>query len=116
MVKKKYEALHQYKDRFIDNYIKEFNVTSDYATYVWGAIDKASTYLFNRSHAAAYTITGYISQYLKVHFPTEYWTIAMKYAKEEKVPDFISEINKTGEINIAPCDNPNERPGLYPQN
>ncbi len=48
MVKKKYEALHQYKERFIPNYVEEFGVSLDYSKNVWDAIDKASTYMFNR--------------------------------------------------------------------
>jgi DNA-directed DNA polymerase III PolC len=48
MVKKKYEALHQYKDRFLKFYPENFGVTDEYAEEVWDAIDRASTYLFNR--------------------------------------------------------------------
>lgn len=48
MVKKKYEALQQYQERFIPYYRDNFNVTQKYSEEVWEAIDKASTYLFNR--------------------------------------------------------------------
>ena len=82
MGKKKYEALQQYKERFIPYYRDNYNVTQEYSEKVWDAIDKASTYLFNRSHAAAYAITGYISQWIKVHYPIEYWSVAFKYAME----------------------------------
>ena len=104
MVKKKYEALHQYKQIFISNYCKNFGVDQEYSENVWDAIDKASTYLFNRSHAAAYTITGYISQWLKVHYPLEFWTVAFKYANEKDYPLYISEIQKIGTIRLVPVD------------
>lgn len=109
MVKKKYEALHQYKERFIPNYVKQFGVTEEYSAEVWDAIDKASTYLFNRSHAAAYSVTGYVGQWLKVHYPIHFWTVALQHAsstqdKEERIPRYLSEINKTGSIRIGGID------------
>lgn len=104
MVKKKYEALHQYHERFTPYYMEHFGVSHDYAESVWEAIDKASLYLFNRSHAAAYAITGYISQWLKVHYPIEYWSVAFKYATDDDYPRYIAEINKTGVCEVKPVD------------
>ena len=104
MVKKKYEALAQYHERFTSYYVEHFGVTKEYAESVWDAIDKASSYLFNRSHAAAYAITGYASQWLKVHYPIEYWSVAFKYALEEDYPRYVSEINKTGTCVVRPVD------------
>lgn len=104
MVKKKYEALHQYHERFTPYYMKNFGVSHEYAEEVWTAIDKASTYLFNRSHAAAYALTGYISQWLKVYFPIEYWSVAFKYASDDDYPNYIAEINKTGVCKVQPVD------------
>ena len=104
MVKKKYEALQQYKERFIPYYRDNYGVTQEYSEKVWDAIDKASTYLFNRSHAAAYAITGYISQWIKVHYPIEYWSVAFKYAQEADYSRYIAEINKTGVCTVRPVD------------
>ena len=104
MVKKKYEALAQYHERFTPYYVENFGVTKEYAEDVWNAIDKASEYLFNRSHAAAYAITGYISQWLKVHYPIEYWSVAFHYAQEGDSPRYIAEINKTGVCQVKPVD------------
>lgn len=56
------------------------------------------------SHAAAYSITGYISQWLKVHYPLEYWITALKYAEEKDYSEYLSEIYKTGSIKIVPVD------------
>lgn len=111
MVKKKYEELTKYKDRFIKYYVENFNVPLEYSEKVWEAIDKASTYLFNRSHATAYAITGYISQWFKVHYPIEFWSIAFKYADERDFPKFICELNNTGNIKVTPVDINNS--GIY---
>ena len=104
MVKKKYEALQQYKERFIPYYRDNYHVTQKYSEDVWDAIDKASTYLFNRSHAAAYAITGYISQWIKVHYPIEYWSVAFKYAQDSDYSRYIAEINKTGMCTVRQVD------------
>jgi DNA polymerase-3 subunit alpha len=113
MVKKKYEALHKYKDRFIEHYVTEFGVEQEYSEEVWGAIDRASTYLFNRSHAAAYSITGYISQWFKVHYPLEFWSVAFNYASDKDFPEYISEINITRDIKLFPVDINNSRDTIY---
>lgn len=113
MVKKKYEALHQYHPRFVDNYVTQFGVTNEYAESVWDAIDKASTYLFNRSHAVAYALTGYISQWMKVHYPIEYWSVAFKEAMTEDYPRYIAEINKTGVCMVRPVDINLSGTGVY---
>lgn len=56
------------------------------------------------SHAAAYAITGYISQWIKVHYPIEYWSVAFKYATDEDYPRYIAEINKTRVCTVKPVD------------
>jgi len=109
MVKKKYEELTKYKERFIPYYVENFGVTLEYSQHTWDQIDKASSYLFNRSHAAAYAITGYICQWFKVHYPLEYWVTAFEFLSQDdikmnKVPKYISEIRKTGAIKIYPVD------------
>jgi DNA polymerase III alpha subunit len=45
-------------------------------------------------------MTGYASQYLKVHFPIEYWTVALDYANEEDTLKYLSEIVQTKAIDI----------------
>lgn len=104
MVKKKYEALAKYHVRFTPYYMEHFGVSEEYAEGVWAALDKASEYLFNRSHAAAYAITGYISQWVKVHYPIEYWSVAFKYALDTDYARYVAEINKTGVCQVRPVD------------
>jgi DNA polymerase-3 subunit alpha len=99
MVKKKYDELHKYKERFLKFYPENFGVTDAYAEEVWDAIDKASSYLFNKSHAAAYAITGYIGQWLKCHYPLQYWTSAFQFddpnPKKSNISRYIGEIRKS---------------------
>lgn len=108
MVKKKYDELTKYKERFLPYYINTFKVSEEYANNVWDAIDKASCYLFNKSHATAYALTGYICQWLKVHYPIHYWVTSFTFTpegkKDEKIPAYISEVHQSGDIKLRSVD------------
>ena len=59
----------------------------------------------SNSHAAAYTIMSYWSQWFKVNYPLEFWTTALQYSKEGEVPYRLAELKKTGvEIEVRPPD------------
>jgi DNA polymerase III subunit alpha len=65
------------------------------ADKVWDKLNAFSRYGFNKSHAAAYSLIGYWSQWLKVNYPLEFWTASLNFAKEsEEIPSRISEIKK----------------------
>lgn len=96
--------LEKFGGLFVENYCKNFEVEKKYAKKVWSDMEKSSSYLFNKSHAAAYTITGYITQWLKVHYPLEFWTVAFNYSSEKDIAPYIAEINMTGDIRILPPD------------
>lgn len=59
----------------------------------------------SNSHAAAYSIMSYWSQWFKVNYPLEFWTTALQFSKESEVPYRLAELKKTGvEIEIRPPD------------
>lgn len=59
----------------------------------------------SNSHAVAYTIISYWSQWFKVNYPLEFWTTALQFSKEGEVPYRLAELKKTGvEIEIRPPD------------
>lgn len=101
----KYSA--PYREKFIQGAVDR-GCNFEEAEKIWELISKFALYSFNKSHAAAYTITGYICQWLKVHYPLEFWTAAFEYIdsskKEERVTQFISEIQKTKSIKIVSSD------------
>lgn len=95
MGKKKQDLLNSYKTKFVEGAIKK-GCPRDEAEDLWEKLEKFGTYGFNKSHAAAYAITGYICQWIKVHYPMEFWTVAFGQAdSEEDLSRYISEINDT---------------------
>ena len=58
------------------------------------------------SHAVAYTMMSYWSQWFKVNYPLEFWTTSLQYAsKESDIPYRLVEMKKTGaEIEVRPPD------------
>lgn len=93
MGKKIKSKMDGYKIKFIEGAV-ERGCPEQEAQSIWTKLEVFSGYGFNKSHAAAYAITGYISQWLKYNYPTQYWVTALQYADEKILSRFISEINK----------------------
>ena len=108
--KKKVDVLNSYGDRFKQGYAKlvsEHGISNpeEYANEVWEKLLAFSGYGFNKSHAAAYTIMSYWSQWFKVNYPLEFWTTSLQFAKESEIPYRLAELKKTGvEVEIRPPD------------
>ena len=47
-----------------------------------------SGYSFNRSHSAAYSYLGYITMYLKHHYPLEWWVSELNSSSEDKISNY----------------------------
>ena len=54
------------------------------------------------SHAAAYAINAYNSLWLKVHYPLEFWSVALSRASEDDFPQYVNEMQQTEGIEIKP--------------
>jgi len=107
MVKKDRELLGGYKEQFMkgaDQKGCEVEVAED----LWNKLEKFAGYSFNKSHASAYSIIGYHCQWLKVHYPIHFWksafTMIASNRRDELVPRFMSEINKTKSLKLLPPD------------
>lgn len=90
----------EFQEKFVNGAMNN-GCSEQEALDVWDKLEAFSGYGFNKSHAVAYSIMGYISQWFKVNYPLEFWETAIKFAKEIKYPDYINEINKTGDIKIV---------------
>lgn len=108
--KKDVKTLSSYGEKFKTGYVKLLEKNGiekpkEYAEHVWDKLLAFSGYGFNKSHAVAYTIISYWSQWFKVNFPLEFWTTALQFSREDEVPYRLAELKKTGvEIEIRPPD------------
>ena len=101
MGKKKRELIDSYKEKFIKGALQNKCKQQD-AEDIWHKLEEFATYAFNKSHAAAYAMTGYTCNWLKFKYPVQFWITAFEFAKDENISKFISEIKKTSKIKIKP--------------
>ncbi len=97
------ETLSGFKSKFIKGYgalLKESGEKDPEkrSIEIWDKLLAFSSYGFNKSHAAAYSLIGYWCQWIKVKYPLEFWTASLNFADEKtEVPNRLSEI---GAINM----------------
>lgn len=106
IAKKKKDKVEKIHPKFVDGYVNKFKdkgVTKEYAEALWEQMKKFGLYAFNKSHAAAYAINAYNSLWLKVHYPLEFWSVALSRASKDDFPRYINEMNQTEGIEIKPA-------------
>lgn len=72
-------------------------------SYMLNVIGKASGYLFNKSHSAAYAYTAYQTAYLKAHYPLQFYCALLNSGiDQEKMVEYLSEIKVYGNVVSPP--------------
>ena len=105
IAKKKKDKVEKIHPKFVDGYVKRFaskGVTKESAEALWKQMEKFGLYAFNRSHSASYAINAYNSLWLKVHYPLEFWSVALSRASETDFPQYVNEMQQTEGIEIKP--------------
>lgn len=81
---------------FIEGMMKKHSTNLELSKEVWDKIvEKFSGYGFNKSHAVFYSINGYITAYLKCHYPAAFLAAYLK------VKTARGGIHREDEINMA---------------
>lgn len=103
--KKKHKELAALGDAFIKGAMEK-GCPEDEAKKIWDKMNAFSSYSFNKSHAVAYTLMSYWSQWFKVNYPLEFWTTSLQEATNESViPYRLAEMKKVApEIEIRQPD------------
>jgi DNA polymerase-3 subunit alpha len=90
IAKKKHETMMAAFDR-IRSATSLRGWTSEQADMLCNTIMAFSRYSFNRSHSHAYAELGYITLYLKHHYPLEWWcSVLNNESQEDKTRKYIS--------------------------
>jgi DNA polymerase III subunit alpha len=103
MGKKILSKLQGFKAKFLEGALSK-GCPEYEANQIWSKLEAFAGYGFNKSHAAAYAMTGYFCQYLKYYYPMEFWTVSLQYAAEDEISQRISEIRKFKGIKVMPPD------------
>jgi len=101
--KKKADLMASLKSDFITGAIS--NGCPEYeAENIWGKIETAGKYSFNRSHAAAYALTAFCGAWLKANYPTAFYTVALQWADDKEMPALMPEMERCSVAKIVPPD------------
>ena len=97
VAKKKAEALHQERDKFVQGAVGQGvpHATADAIFDDWEAFAR---YGFPKGHAADYAVICVETAYLKAHFPVEYMTALMSVFHDDtdKVALYIADARRSG--------------------
>ena len=93
MGKKNVSKMAEAESQFIQGALSK-GCGRDIAQDIWNELKEFAGYGFNKSHAAAYAITGYFCQWLKHYYGMGYWHTALQEANDKQIPIRINEINK----------------------
>ena len=84
--KKQSDLLLSLKKEFVKGCLESKAATEKEATTIFENIEKSGRYLFNKSHAVCYAVTGYWTAWAKAHFPKHYICAWLRNAKNEQKP------------------------------
>lgn len=97
--KKKVEKIRKFKDKFYTGAQKN-GCPHEVADRIWSIIEGGASYGFNKSHATAYGITAYIGAYIKALYPIVFYTVLLKWGKDENMIKILSEMRHLGNVKI----------------
>jgi DNA polymerase III subunit alpha len=91
--------LAKFREKFVVGATPKIGKTQ--AEHLWSQIEKASGYAFNKSHSAAYGVLAYISQYLKLNYPSHFWAAQIDWdIKKGKKEDMLVNRRAASEMGV----------------
>jgi DNA polymerase-3 subunit alpha len=90
----------EFKEKFINNkYIGKAQ-----AKKIWADFELAALYMFNKSHAVAYSMLSYQTMWLKINYPIEFvWSLLFNESATDKITAYLMEAQRMG-VTILPPD------------
>ena len=124
MGKKKQKEMENHRSRFIEG-CGENGINKNIAMSIFDKMEKFAGYGFNKSHSVAYALLSYQTAYLKVYYPTEFFSAALSSDMDNtnKIINLLSACNELGikvnppninssAFDFEPCDNQSINYGL----
>ena len=101
--KKKVDKIKKFKDRFYAGADKN-GCPKDAADRIWSIIEGGASYSFNLSHSVSYSLESYVGAYIKAHYPVAFYTVLLKWGKDENLVQILQEIRELNGITISQPD------------
>ncbi|MBO6254686.1 MAG: DNA polymerase III subunit alpha [Bacteroidaceae bacterium] len=101
--KKKTDKIKAMKEKFMAG-AKKNGCPQEDADAIWEQIEAAGSYCFNKSHATAYAVTAYVGAWLKVHYPTAFYTVALQWADDDELVTLMGEMEAVSNAKVVPPD------------
>lgn len=101
--KKKLEKVRKFKTKFFEG-AKKNGCPDEAAKQIWDDTEKASTYLFNKSHSTAYGLTAFVGAWIKTYYPMPFYSVVLRDVKDEKLPAVMNEIEQFGQVKLCQPD------------
>lgn len=97
------EKFNTFKDKFIPGALGH-GLSQEVADKIWEEMCSYGSWSFNKSHSISYAVIGYWTQWLKVHYPIEFYTAILSLTHQEgKKRNIMKEFVKEG-FKIYPID------------
>lgn len=102
MSKKKHEVMERERGDFVDGAASR-GIPREKAEALFDELTRFASYAFNKSHAAAYSLTSYRTAYLKAHYRAEYMAALLTSVRNntDKLSEYMTECRRAG-ISILP--------------
>jgi DNA polymerase-3 subunit alpha len=90
----------EFKEKFVNNkYIGKAQ-----AKKIWSEFEMAALYMFNKSHAVAYSMLSYQTMWLKINYPIEFvWSLLYNESATDKITAYLMEAQRMN-VTILPPD------------
>jgi DNA polymerase-3 subunit alpha len=102
MGKKDKDKMALMRDKWVAG-CKANGIEERIATGVFDKVEAFAGYGFNKSHACAYSLISYLTMWVRVRYPAEYFAACMSIVDEDKRPGLVLDARKYG-IEVLPPD------------
>jgi DNA polymerase III subunit alpha len=98
--KRDMNEFEQYRKRFVENNV----MSAEASEKMWDDFEVSALYMFNKSHAVAYSMLSYQTMWLKLNYPLEFcWALLANESSREKVTAYLLEAKRLG-VEVKPPD------------
>jgi len=102
--KKDLAKMKEFKDKFIAGCVDVSEWSESKADALWTSIEGYAAYSFNKSHSYEYSLISWVTMWLKVYYPAEFFAAAMTVIEDEtKLASLVQDAQSRG-LHVLPPD------------